>query len=450
MNGEQIAQPIGGQNWQESRRGLDRIKELLFRLGNPQKKLKFIHVAGTNGKGSTSAMLESMYRAAGYKTGLYTSPHLESYTERIKVGGENIPAKIFTTLLEIIRRQSATMKEEPTEFEVLTAMGFAYFYMTKCDIVILEVGLGGRLDATNVIAAPEATVFTPIGLDHTAQLGGTVESIAKEKAAIIKKGSQVISSIQLPAVQKVLEDSAKTANANFLSLPLQEIHLRETDDDGQVFDFGRFHDIRIPLLGGYQIYNASTAIATVRLLREKGWDVDKKAMYKGLAEVKWPGRFEILHKSPMFILDGAHNLPGVETLLDTAKTYWPNKKVAILMGVLIDKDYESIIKALIPNIWKVVAITPKSDRALPADQLVEIFKQNDFPNAVSAESVEEGINLLLQEADSDDVLIALGSLYFSSEVQKCFPLIPMEQVENDFLLKDEQNFVFNTNQMDGE
>lgn len=452
MDTGQSAQGVGGQDWHRSHRGLKRIKDLLFRLGNPQRKLKFIHVAGTNGKGSTAAMLDSIYRAAGYTTGLYTSPHLESYTERIRVNGEDISAKTFTTLVQIIHRQAKEMEEVPTEFEILTAMAMAYFYMKRCDIVILEVGLGGRFDATNVIPPPEAVVFTPIGLDHMEQLGDTVEAIAKEKSGIIKPKSQVVSSLQIPSVEAVLTAAAKSADAPFLTLPLHEISLQKTDDEGQVFDFGRFHDVRIPFHGSYQIYNAATAIATVRVLREKGWDVDKKDMYQGLAEVRWPGRFEILHEDPIFVLDGAHNLPGIQTLFDTAETYWPDKKIAVLMGILADKEYENIVKEILPHVWKVVAVTPNSPRALPADHLVDVFKAHDFPNAVAVDSVAEGVQLLFEEAEPDDVIVAMGTLYISAEVKECFPIkieeiLEVELEEISFSVPDELRMNF---EKDGE
>ena len=285
-------------DWRGSVPGLSRIDTLLGLLGHPERSVKYVHVTGTNGKGSTCAMLASVLRAAGYKTGLYTSPYIFRFNERMQIGGVPIPDRDVCALVEEIRLLADSMDDHPTEFELVTAMGLTWFARQRCDIVVCEVGMGGEFDATNVIPAPEAAVITNIGLDHTAVLGGTVEQIAATKAGIIKRGCSAVLYPCAPSVQAVIESRCRAVGAPLTVADFDALSPVSDTLEGQVFDCGAHKSLRLPLLGGHQLKNAAVALTAIDALRQRGWRIPESAVVQGLAAVTWPGRFQVVRRTP--------------------------------------------------------------------------------------------------------------------------------------------------------
>jgi dihydrofolate synthase/folylpolyglutamate synthase len=324
--------------------GLDNIRRLLRTLGDPQEKLTFLHVAGTNGKGSVCAMLDAILRASGRRTGLYTSPHLVSFRERIRVNGEKIPPQSVADGLKAIRDLAAGWDHSPTFFEIATALALRHFAHESCEIVVLETGMGGRLDATNIVF-PQTSVITPVALDHTQWLGNTVEEVAAEKAGIIKPGVPVVSARQEPLVESVLIHHAEEAGApvRFVESPLE----RAT----------------IALRGTHQRHNAALAVAA---LEAAGLSVGENAIARGLADVSWPGRFQIFQDR--FVLDGSHNPHAARQLVKTWREVFGDDKIAVIFGALADKDYRGILDALEPIVREFLFVPVHSQRsASPAD-----------------------------------------------------------------------------------
>jgi len=406
-------------DWRGSRLGLGRMAALLALLGDPQRGLRYIHITGTNGKGSTAAMLESVLRAAGYKTGLYTSPYVNCFAERIRVMGENIPDEALCRLTERVRVAADSMPDHPTTFEMVTALGFLYFAEQACEIVVLEVGMGGELDATNVISAPEAAVFTNIGLDHMEYLGGTVEAIAATKSKIIKPGCSAVSYEQQPSVRAVLEARCAETGADFTEADFSKLRLSSSGLDGQIFDYGEETDIRIALLGEHQRRNAAVVLETVGVLRRKGWALPKETVRRGMAEARWPARFEILSREPLFILDGGHNPQCMEALAACLKEMLGGRKAVFLVGVMADKDWENMFAPIGPFASEYLAVEPDNPRRLPAEELAAFLSRSGKPVTVVPD-VRQAVALALQKAGTDGVVCAAGSLFMAGDIRSCF------------------------------
>ena len=513
---------INTPRWLTSRLGLERIRELLDRLGRPQDRLKFVHVAGTNGKGSTCAFTASILAEAGFKTGLFTSPYVETFHERIRVNGRNISDEDLTAATLRVRECAEAMEaegsEHPTEFELMTAVALVHFAHVGCDIVVLEVGLGGRLDSTNVIAAPEVAAIVSIALDHTNLLGNTLAEIAHEKAGIVKEGSTVVSWPQEPSAMEVVEDAARragdklvvpdfsllsvgkvtrgaalltcgtaleheghtpcsdsprfaaelraehaphaqelqagveggstceTASARGQHTPRSDSpRLRAQDrldmsyahrtpmsqvESGvpmRQFSYrGREYATR--LLGSYQPSNAAMAIEIAGALRERGWEIPDEAIVRGIAETRWPARFEVLDQPagmPTVVIDGGHNPQGAGVLADSLRDVFPDKRPVFLVGILADKDYRSMLRAVAPLASAFVCVTPPNPRALDAADLAEAIRETcgelgaratvevagDFDDAASAAR---------KIADSEGLICAFGSLYSIADVKAAF------------------------------
>lgn len=402
-----------------SRLGLDRVRELLAKLGDPQKSLKFVHIAGTNGKGSTAAMLAAVLEKAGYRTGLYTSPHLLRYNERFQVNGKEIGDQDLADATERVKQAADTMPDAPTQFELVTAIAFCLFQAAKCDIVVLEVGLGGRLDATNVIDVPEAAVITRIGLDHTEILGDTVEAIAAEKAGIVKPGGAVVLGDQDPRVRGVVEQVCRDQGAALTEANLGEVRFHSSSLECQHFGWRQYPDIQLALLGEYQLQNACTVLNTVETLRSRGGQIPDEAVLAGLREVVWPGRFERVRRDPWLIIDGGHNPQCAQAIAASLREYFPGKKILFLMGVLADKDFEGIYDALLPLAERIYAVTPDSPRALTADKLCErLADEYHFTAAKPYGSVADALKAVLAEAGEKDVICVCGSLYMIGEARR--------------------------------
>lgn len=403
--------------WQKRTRGLGRTTELMRLLGDPQKELRFVHIAGTNGKGSTAAMLSSVLTQAGYTTGLFTSPHLQRYNERIKVNGADIPDGEMDRLMEEIWRASRQMEEAPSEFEILTAMGLLYFRERGCDIVVLEVGLGGRIDSTNIIPAPEAAVITNIGLEHTEYLGDTLEQIAGEKAGIIKPGTQVVLYHQTPGVEAVVRAQCALCACPLTITDGGQQKLLECGLEGQTFSYREREGLRLSLPGSYQYRNAAVVLDTVDALKERGWSIPEQAVRAGLAGAAWPGRFEVLGREPLVIVDGAHNPNGVEALVQSLKQYLPGRSMTFVMGVMADKNYDQMLELAAPLARRFITVTPESHRALDSGRLAEDAASRFGLPVQDAGTVEAGVSMALAEAGPEDVVCILGSLYQAGAVR---------------------------------
>ena len=417
MTGKEAISYIGNVPWQGTRLGLERTVELLTKLGNPEKQLRFVHVAGTNGKGSTASMTASVLRQAGYVTGLYISPFLQVFNERMSVNGQNITDEELGELTEQVKPIAAAMEDAPTEFEMMTAIAMLFFVKRKCDIVVLEVGMGGRLDSTNVIEAPEAAVICNIGLDHVKELGDTVEKIAYEKAGIIKHGSDVIlyqpseSGVEAVIRQACQEQQVPLHMADFSSITVSEDTIH-----GQVFSYKTYRDLHLPLLGSHQLKNAAVVVEVVEALRSRGYQISDEALRQGLAQTKWAGRFEVLHEAPVFIADGGHNRQCVEAVQDALKTYFPQKEILLIMGVLADKDYHAMIDLLVPMAKRIYTVTPDSPRALRAEDLAQQLSCYGKPTDVCS-SAAQAVARAFADAQEDDVICSVGSLYMTGEIR---------------------------------
>ena len=418
MNYEESLEYIHGISWTFCKPGLERISALCEALGHPERALRFVHVAGTNGKGSFCSMLESVLRAAGYRTGLYTSPYIKEFGERMRVMGENIPNDKLAEITSYVRPIADAMEDKPTEFELITAIAFEYFRREGCEIVVLEAGMGGRLDSTNVIREPYLSVITGIALDHTAFLGDTVEKIAAEKAGIIKDGSPLLFGGEDTSAEAVIRGVADERGSELYKVDYSKIENLVSDIYGSRFDFGEHHGIEIRLAGLYQPRNAASVLTAVDILRSRGLDIPEEAVRLGLIEARWPARFEILSSEPLIIFDGAHNPEGITAAVDSIKHYFGERKVYLLSGVLRDKDYEYIAGKVAEVASRAFTMTPDNPRALSAEEYAaELAK-----NGVSAEpyaSISDAFRAAKAAAKQDGApLVCLGSLYTYVDISK--------------------------------
>ena len=404
-------------DWRGSVPGLSRIDTLLGLLGHPERSVKYVHVTGTNGKGSTCAMLASVLRAAGYKTGLYTSPYIFRFNERMQIGGVPIPDRDVCALVEEIRLLADSMDDHPTEFELVTAMGLTWFARQSCDIVVCEVGMGGEFDATNVIPAPEAAVITNIGLDHTAVLGGTVEQIASTKAGIIKLGCRAVLYPCGASVRQVVETRCRAVGAPLTVADFDALSPVSDTLEGQVFDCGAHKSLRLPLLGGHQLKNAAVALTAIDALRQRGWRIPESAVVQGLAAVTWPGRFQVVRRTPTVILDGGHNPQCMESLAAALREYLPGRDITVLTGVLADKDHGTMYDSIAPLAARFITVTPENPRALDAGQLAAFLKRYGKPVTACA-TIREGVARTLAETAANGAAVCCGSLYLLGDVAR--------------------------------
>ena len=410
MTYEETLDYIHSVCWKGSRPGLERITELCRRLGDPQKKLRFVHVAGTNGKGSTCAMLTSILMKAGKKVGTFTSPFIFEFRERMCVNGEMISREDLACATEFVRPHADAMEDSPTEFELITAVALVYFMRQECDIVVFEAGLGGRLDSTNVIESSEVSVITSIALEHTEYLGDTTAKIAAEKAGIIKSGCPVVAGKTDSDAAMVIREAAERAGSRFTAADSGLIANLHADLTGCTFDFDTIKNIRLPLAGTYQPLNASVAITAARVL-----GVDDCIIKEGLEAVRWAGRFEIVCNDPVIIYDGGHNIQCVEAVADTL-TALNCEKTVILTAVMADKEYHKMAEILAPFARRVYCVTPKEvPRALSAEIYAEVFSELGV-NAVAEDTVEAGLRLAMGYAKAKNIpLLVTGSLYLYKE-----------------------------------
>lgn len=458
---------LHGANWKHTKIGLDRMRDFMHALGDPQEKLHYVHIAGTNGKGSACVMTQSILTVAGFRTGLYISPHLDQFNERISIDGETISDADLRRIAACVRAAAETLGEEPTDFEMITAMAFCYFEEQHCDLVVLEVGMGGRLDATNVISHPEVCAIMHIGLDHTEFLGDTVEKVAAEKAGILKPGADCVLYHQLPGVMDVVQqrfadvnpDAAGTTEAAASALSTDTVNscyasgaaattdgafdmahsnhagastksaaarlvitdptaftARARTIDGQVFDYRARQHLRIQLLGNYQMENAMAVLDIIDCLIRRGWGISENTIRAGLAQATWPGRFEVLSREPLLIVDGAHNPNGVEALVDTIRAYFPDQKINFVMGVMKDKDYHTMLRLIAPFAARFITELPDAHRALRPEALKsEIRTYFDGP-VETADSVTAAVQRAMEIADDSRDTCCTGDGTVRSEI----------------------------------
>ena len=417
MNYQETLEYISSINWKGSVLGLERIRELMEKLGNPQNELKFVHITGTNGKGSTAAFLSAVLIEAGYKVGLFTSPYVEVFNERMQINNENISDEELAEITTYIRPFADSMEDKPTEFELNTAISLVYFQKNACDIVIFEVGMGGELDSTNVIDYSDVAVFTAIGLDHTKELGDTIEKIAATKAGIIKKGSRVVVYKQADSVTAIIRKKCwEMDSVLYISEP-DKVIFKKVTIDNQTFDYKNLEGLQIPLIGSYQIDNVAVALKVIEALRDGGWKISDEAIRTGLAATKWPGRFEVINRDPLFIVDGAHNPHGIRATKESLLKIFADKKLTFIFGVMADKDYPDMLDQILPMAKEVLCVTPDNPRALQAEELAKIIEEKGV-HAIANETIGNAVDLAFERAAKDDVIVALGSLYMIGDVKK--------------------------------
>lgn len=442
FNGAVSAQIGAGMNYEEAREyldqvskggsvlGLDNMRELLKRLGNPQDSLKFVHISGTNGKGSVLAYLSTVFKEAGYRTGRYISPTLFSYREKIQVNEKFIGREDLSRLTEKVKAAAEEMQNcaagDPTIFEIETALAFLYFVEQKCDIVILETGLGGALDATNVITTPVMEIIASISMDHMEFLGDTLGKIAYQKAGIIKPDTSVVSAMQQPEAMDVICNVCRERDCTFQTVDPEQIKDISYGYEGQSFSYKNWENIKISLMGSYQIKNAALALEAINALRKLGYDLKDRAVYQGMKKAIWKGRFTLISKDPVILMDGAHNPAAAEELVRSLKLYYAGKKFYYIFGMFRDKDYEQVIRLTAPMAEHIITVqTPGNPRALPAAELKEAVAEVN-PSVEAAESLRMAVNQVMERIDSDSVVVIFGSLSFLGEAEMAVNRYKME------------------------
>ncbi len=420
MNYNETLNRIHSLNKFGSRPGLDRVKKLLTLMGNPQDSLRFVHVAGTNGKGSTCQMISSVLCASGYRTGLFISPFITDFCERIQIDGEPIPQDELSMVAEYVFSLSDKLYEEGviiTEFEFVMCVAFEYFKRQRCDIVVLEVGLGGELDCTNVIKPPLCAVITRIGLDHTDILGDTIAAIAHQKCGIIKSGTQVVSSPQTEEAIEVIGKVCKERQTPLVVSDPDDLVLLKDSLEGLEFEY-RGERLGIRLVGEHQLENAATALKVIDVLSEKGYErITRNSIREGLGKAENPARFECLATDPHVIIDGAHNPDGVGAFCKGVRRYLGDRQGVLVLGMLRDKDSRTSIK-LLEGLFETVYTVPiNNPRALSAPELAQLVSEH-FDRVFAADSVEEGFLRAYERAkQQESFLCVCGSLYMAGEIR---------------------------------
>jgi dihydrofolate synthase/folylpolyglutamate synthase len=425
MNYDEALKYISNTNRFGMKLGLETITKLLELLGNPQENLNIIHVAGTNGKGSVCSFISNILIDGGYSVGLYTSPYLENFTERIRVDKKEIPRDEVARIVQLIDEKISIMLKEgyssPTEFEIVTAMAFYYYNYCKVDYVVLEVGLGGRYDATNVINSSLVSVITSISLDHIGVLGDTIPKIAYEKAGIIKENGATIVYGQKREAEEVIKDICKQKNAEFIGVEFGSIEVVKSDVKSQVFNYTssdfKYENIEIALIGEHQIKNSVLAINTIEYLNKNHKiNISIDNIKSGLLKTEWPGRIEVIKEKPLFIIDGAHNLDGAKSLAKVLEKNFSGKKGILIIGMLKDKDVDSVLEVLTPYFKKVVATYPVSDRSMEPELLKEKISKY-VEDVVAIENINGAVEYAIGKSNEDDVIIAAGSLYMIGSIR---------------------------------
>ncbi len=400
--------------------GLESIRHLMEELGNPQNELQVIHIAGTNGKGSILAYVSTVLQCAGWKVGRYISPTVMEYLERFQIDGEYMPKEVLLPIVEEVKWAAEQMQMKgmpyPTVFEIETAIAFVYFARENCDYVVLETGLGGRLDATNIVKNTKVCVFASISMDHMAVLGNTLAEIAEEKAGILKTESVAVSYPQTEEVRKILQQKADEKNIPLWFADKEQVVVQKEELGSQIFSYKEFRDVEIQLTGRNQIENAITALEVIRALRNQNVSIPDEAIYQGMRRTVWPGRFQVLEASPLVIVDGAHNEDATRRLAENIQTYLQGRPIIGVMGVFKDKAYKTIIEIMQPYLEYVYTIDlPNKDRTLDRRELVRVLKAQGI-SAEDCESVEKALRKAKKSAKDGQAVLVFGSLSYLGEV----------------------------------
>jgi dihydrofolate synthase/folylpolyglutamate synthase len=420
MNYQQALDYIHSLERFGSKPGLERIRALTERLGNPQNRLKFVHIAGTNGKGSTAAFIASIATAAGYRTGLYTSPYIVRFNERIKLDGEDISdgdlAGYATRIQSAVEDMLREGMEHPTEFEVITALAFLYFVEKQCDVVVLEVGLGGRFDATNIIPSAAVSVITKIEMDHMAILGDTFAKIAYEKAGIIKDCGKVVTYPQEKSALETIAAVCRDRNATLYCAAPDELAGVELKRGLLAFSHPGLGRLETSIVGAHQVYNAAVALKTIEVLNDTGFNILPEQIRQGFRKASWPGRFELLRTNPDFYVDGGHNPDGIRSFVNTFKKIYPGRKAIIIFGVMKDKEYETMVAELSEIAERFIAVTPDTPRALSAEKLAKVMSMY-CQNVECSDTIKKAVEKSMNLASTGDIIASLGSLYYIGQVR---------------------------------
>ena len=409
--------------WRGKKSGLEKTKELLDLCGHPERELRCIHIAGTNGKGSTAAMLDSICRCAGIKTGLYTSPYIVRYNERIQADGQQIPDETLVRLTEYLAGLVEQMEVPPSEFEFGTVLAFLYFREQQCELVILETGLGGTFDSTNVVEEPLLCIITALGLDHTAQLGNSMKEIAEAKAGIIKTGVPVVFYGENKDGEEVVQERCKECNAA-LAMPDFTWLISEnvgTVLERQTFSYGAWEHVELSLPGLYQQKNAAVVLEAVERLRALEIGISEDAVREGLRKVYWQARLEVLREEPLLLADGSHNPQGMQATVESLRQYFPDRKLSFIFGAMADKELDVMIPMFLPLAKKVYITAPSMPRAMKPEELLSLCKElcdeTNMPEFVVCPQVKDALSLAEQE-DKEEVIVAIGSLYLVGEIKQ--------------------------------
>lgn len=399
--------------------GLFRIRALCRALGDPQNELRFVHVAGTNGKGSTSTMLANILIQAGYKTGLYVSPYVLDFRERMQTDGKMIPKERLVQVVDRVRKAAETLPDDDraTEFELITAAAFLYYREENCDVVVLETGLGGRLDATNVIDCPLVNVIVSVSLDHTAVLGDTLAAIAREKCGTLKPGGVCVSyPLQMPQAMDVIRGTAAEKNVTLLMPDAEAVRIEHEDIRGTdaVIDGLPVH---VPMLGRHMVYNASAVVTAARALNGRGLSLTDANIRDGIASSVMPGRMQIVRERPLVILDGGHNEGCALALRDAFRCFLPDRRIVGICGLMADKAYETYLSVVAPLFHSVVTVRPDNPRALSAQALCDAAASY-CADCTAAPSFADAARIALEKAGADGVVAVCGSFYMIRDLQE--------------------------------
>ena len=411
---EKVISYIGTNRGNGQKKSLNRLRELLERLGNPQENLTYIHITGTNGKGSTAAIFQSVLREAGLNVGLFTSPHLEFINERIRKNEDYIEdeelIRIINEIEPFVLAIEAELGEKFYAFELLTTVAFIYFLEQDVDLVILEAGIGGRLDSTNVIKESELSIITSIGIDHMGTLGNSKEAIMNEKVQILKEKGQMVIGPVASELKEVALNWANKVQGEITFIETSDIHLKSTMKDFQLFDYKSYKDIKLSFLGRHQLENACLVIEGAKILAGKGYPLTKEIIYRGLEKAFWPGRFEKVSDAPLFYMDGAHNEASVERLVETLKELFPHEKFHFIVGMMKDKDIEKMLEQVYPLAKSFLLISPDPERGFDTAEVATLIEAEGIKVTV-AKDMEEVFSYIEQEISDDEIVIQFGSLF---------------------------------------
>lgn len=421
MNMEKVIGYVNTNRGNGQKKSLDRLFLLLERLGNPHKDRSFIHITGTNGKGSTASLFNSVLLEAGLNVGIFTSPHLESVNERIRLNNKMIADEEFIRIVEkmepVILELEEKLNEKFYAFELITTAAFMYFNEKQPDVVILEAGIGGRLDSTNIINTPDVAVLTSIGMDHLATLGETREAIMNEKVQILKENGHLVVGPVEDSLKEVASNWAEKVGGKLTFLDTNDIEILSMTENMQIFNYKSWSDVKLTFLGIHQIENASLVLEALGILAEKGYPLTKDIIYRGLEKATWPGRFEKILDEPLFYIDGAHNMAGVNRLVETLEELFPGERFVFIVGMMKDKDYKEMLEKVSHLAKEFLIISPDPYRGFDVSDVVNDLEVAGY-KARGFEKMDDILSYIKSDLPKEEIVIQFGSLYLVGDVKK--------------------------------